>query len=59
MAADLNPYFHSSAGNKPRGDAGLSVSNDRLRVAADVAMRAHDGSTRILPSNLPPTLGHA
>jgi hypothetical protein len=49
MAADLSPYFESSAGHKPRGDAGLSVSGDRLRVAAAVAMRAQDGSTRIRP----------
>ena len=49
MAADLSPYFESSAGHKPRGDAGLSVSGDRLRVAAAVAMRAQDGSTSILP----------
>jgi hypothetical protein len=49
MAADLGPYFESSAGAKPRGDAGLSVSNERLRVAAAVAMRARNGGTAVLP----------
>ena len=49
MAADLSRHFESSAGNKPRGDAGLAVQSDHLHLAAAVAMRAHDGSTKILP----------
>jgi hypothetical protein len=49
IAADLTRYFESSAGHKPSGDAGMSMSSDRLRVAAAVALRAHDGSTKILP----------
>jgi hypothetical protein len=49
LAADVNRHFESSAGARPQGDAGLSVSSDRLRVGAAVAMRANDGATKILP----------
>lgn len=58
-AADVAHYFSSSAGasspeapatgRQPRGDAGMAVSRDKLRLAADVALRAHDGGTQVLP----------
>jgi hypothetical protein len=58
-AADVAHYFSSSAGasavgapspaGKPRGDAGMALSRDNLRFAADVALRAHDGGTEVLP----------
>ncbi len=49
LAADVVRYFESSANGKPRSDAGLAVSSDRLRVDASLAMRAPDGDTRIVP----------
>lgn len=52
--ADVAHYFASSAGtspagSKPRGDAGMALSNDKVRLAADVALRAQDGGTQVLP----------
>jgi hypothetical protein len=48
-AADVERYFASTANDKPRGDAGLALKNSRLRFAADVALRARDDTTEILP----------
>jgi hypothetical protein len=48
-AGELTPYFESSANQKPRGDAGVSVSSDRIRLNADLALRAPDDSTEIIP----------
>ena len=38
--AEVTRYFESSAGEKPRGSAGVSVAGDRLRLDADFALRA-------------------
>src|SRR5689334_21604315 len=48
-AQGIATYFESSANQKPRGDAGLSVTSDRVKLNADVALRAPDGDTRIIP----------
>lgn|SRR5881394_241769 len=49
VAGEIAPYFESSANQKPRGDAGLSVTSDRLKINADFSLRAPDGNTRIIP----------
>jgi hypothetical protein len=41
--------FESSANQKPRGDAELSVASDRLQFNADLALRAPDGATLVVP----------
>jgi hypothetical protein len=48
-AADVAPYFESSANQKPRGNAGVSVSGDRLRLKADLALQAPNKDTEIVP----------
>jgi hypothetical protein len=48
-AGGIAPYFESSANQKPSGDAGLSVTNDWVKINADLALRAPDGDTRIIP----------
>lgn len=48
-AAELAHHFNSSAQGQPRGDAGLSMSIDRMRVSAGVALRGQDGATEVLP----------
>jgi hypothetical protein len=48
-AQSIASYFESSATQKPRTDAGLSVESDRLHVKADVAMRAPGGVTTVVP----------
>lgn len=48
-AADVAHYFASSADSKPRGDAGMALSSEKVRLAADVALRAQDGGTQVLP----------
>ena len=47
-AAGITTYFESSANQKPRGNAGLSVDADRIRLKADVALRAAD-RTQVVP----------
>ncbi len=48
QAADLTPYFESSANQKPRGNAGVSVDSDRVRLKADLALRNAD-RTQVVP----------
>jgi hypothetical protein len=48
-AGGVTPYFESSANQKPRGDAGLSVTGDRISLEADLAARAPNRSTEIVP----------
>lgn len=48
-AGEVTSYFESSANKNPRGDAGLSVTGDRVRFKADLALRAPEGSTLIVP----------
>jgi len=50
VADGIATYFESSANQKPRSNAGLSVESDRLRVKADVALQAPDKKTRIIPN---------
>lgn len=47
-AAGVTPYFESSANQKPRGNAGLSVDADRVRLKADVALRTAE-RTQVVP----------
>jgi hypothetical protein len=48
-AQGLTPYLESSGtGLKPRSNAGLAVQTDRLRMRADVALRAQQISTASL-----------
>ncbi len=49
-AADVSPYFDSAAGRKPRSNAGVVVSGDRVQLQADVAVRAGGGSTEVVPN---------
>jgi hypothetical protein len=46
---ELTPYFESSANQKPRGNAGLSLDADNIKVQADVALRAPNHETTIIP----------
>jgi len=48
-AAEISSYFDSSARGQPRGDAGLTLSGDKVRMAADLALRGNDGATEIVP----------
>jgi hypothetical protein len=48
-AGGVKPYFESSANQKPRGDAGVSVTGDRLKVDAGVAMRGNNRATQMVP----------
>ena len=50
LADGITTYFESSANQKPRGNAGLSVEGDRLRVTADVALQAPNARTQIIPN---------
>jgi hypothetical protein len=47
-AAGITTYFESSANQKPRGNAGLSVDADRIRLKADVSLRSND-RTQVVP----------
>jgi hypothetical protein len=49
VAGEVTSYFESSADKKPRGNAGLSVTSDRVRLNADLALRAPNKSTEIVP----------
>ncbi len=48
-AAELTPYFESSANQNPKSNAGLSLDADRLKLKADVALRAPAHETTIVP----------
>jgi hypothetical protein len=48
-AAELSSYFDSSARGQPRGDAGLALSGEKIRMAADLALRGNDRGTEIVP----------
>jgi hypothetical protein len=48
-AAELAPHFDSSAAGTPKSDAGLTLSSERLRIAADIALRNPGGGTEVLP----------
>jgi len=48
-AGGITSYFESSANQKPRGNAGVSVSSDRVKLNADVALRAPNRATQIVP----------
>jgi hypothetical protein len=48
-AGAVTSYFESSANQKPRGNAGLSVTGDRLRLDADLALRAPNRTIEIVP----------
>jgi hypothetical protein len=48
-AGGITSYFESSAQQKPRSNAGLSVNGDRLRLDAGVALRAPDRHTEVTP----------
>ena len=45
----VTSYFESSASQKPRGNAGVSVTGDRIRLNADLALRAPNRTTEIVP----------
>jgi hypothetical protein len=49
-AADFTPYFDSAASDTPRSNAGLSLAADRLTMKADLAVRAPDRETQIVPN---------
>ena len=49
-AAEVTRYFTSSASQRPRSNAGVSLTGDRVRLKADVAMRAPGNETRIVPN---------
>jgi len=48
-AGGVSSYFESSASQKPRGNAGVSVTSDKVRVNADLALRAPNRATEIVP----------
>jgi hypothetical protein len=48
-AGSVTSYFESSASQKPRGNAGVSVTSDRIRLNADLALRAPNRTTEIVP----------
>ena len=49
-AGEVSSYFRSSANQNRRGDAGLSLAaSDRVQFNADLALRAPDGPTLVLP----------
>jgi hypothetical protein len=48
-AGGVSSYFESSADKKPRGNAGVSVTGDKIRLNADLALRAPNRSTEIVP----------
>jgi hypothetical protein len=48
-AGGVTSYFESSANQKPRGNAGVSVTSDRVRLNADLALRAPNKATEIVP----------
>ncbi len=48
-AEGFKSYFESSASQKPRTDAGVSVEGDRLRLNADLSMRSPGDATQIVP----------
>lgn len=50
MADGVATYFESSANQNPRSNTGVSVSGDRLRLRADLSMRAPDDRTEIVPN---------
>jgi hypothetical protein len=49
-AADFTPYFDSAASDTPRSKAGLALAADRLTIKADLAVRAPDHETQIVPN---------
>src|SRR4051794_13820558 len=49
-AADFTPYFDSAASDKPRSNAGMSLAGDRMTMKADLAVRAPDHETQIVPN---------
>ena len=49
IAGGVTSYFESSANQKPRGNAGVSVTSDRVRLNADLAVRAPNRTTEIVP----------
>jgi hypothetical protein len=49
FAGGVTSYFESSANQKPRGNAGVSVTSDRIRLNADLALRAPNRTTQIVP----------
>ena len=49
IAGGVSSYFESSANQKPRGNAGVSVTSDRVRLNADLAVRAPNRTTEIVP----------
>lgn len=49
-ADGVDAYFESSARDRPRSNAGVSVSGDKLRFKADVSMRAPHDRTEIVPN---------
>ena len=48
VAGGVTSYFESSANQKPRGNAGVSVTSDRVRLNADLAVRAPNRTTEIV-----------
>ena len=48
-AEGFKSYFESTASQKPRSDAGVSVESDRLRLDADLSMRSPGDTTQIVP----------
>lgn len=50
LADGVTTYFQSSANQHPLSNAGVSVSGDRLRLKADVSMRAPNDRTEIVPN---------
>ena len=49
-AADVTSYFTSSANQRPKSNAGFAVTGEKVRLKADVAMRAPGRSTQIVPN---------
>jgi hypothetical protein len=51
IADGLKTYFESSAQpKKPRSNAGVSVNGDRVSLKADVALRAPNAKTEVIPN---------
>jgi hypothetical protein len=50
MAEGIATYFESSAHHNPRSNTGVSLSGDRLRLQADLSMRAPEDRTEIVPN---------
>jgi hypothetical protein len=49
-AADVSHFFQAAGGGEPRGDAGMVVDGDWVRLKADVALQTQDGSTQVVPN---------